>query len=72
VTSKYEFIDAEYARRSVRLGGATPGIVRMCEWLGVSRSGFYEWRTRPASATARRREELKVLVQHFFEASDGT
>ncbi|MFD0857153.1 IS3 family transposase [Actinomadura adrarensis] len=72
MTSRYEFIDAEYANPSVRIDGASPSIVRMCEWLGVSRSGFYEWRTRPESATARRRDELKVLVRHFFDASDGT
>lgn len=72
MTSKYEFIDAEYANPSVLVDGKNPTIVRMCAWLGVSRSGFYEWRTRPESATARRREALKVLVRHFFEASDGT
>jgi transposase InsO family protein len=72
VTSKYEFIDAEYAGPSVRVDGKSPAIVRMCEWLGVSRSGYYEWRSRPESATARRREELKVWVRHFFDASDGT
>jgi transposase InsO family protein len=72
VTSKYEFIDAEYAGPSGHLDGTTPSIVRMCTWLGVSRSGFYEWRTHPASATARRRAELKVVVRYFFDASDGT
>jgi putative transposase len=44
----------------------------MCTWLNVSRSGYYDWRSRPESATARRREELKRYVQHFFDASDGT
>ena len=44
----------------------------MCIWLGVSRSGFYEWRDRPASATSRRREELKQLITVSFDASDGT
>jgi putative transposase len=72
VTSKYEFIDAEYAAPSVHIDGKSPAIVRMCQWLGVSRSGYYEWRSRPESATARRREELKVVVRHFFEVSDGT
>lgn len=38
----------------------------------VSRSGYYEWRTRPASATARRRDELKALIRQSFDASDGT
>ncbi|MCZ4516577.1 hypothetical protein O3Q52_52450 [Streptomyces sp. ActVer] len=32
----------------------------MCGRLGVSRSGYYDWRSRPESATAQRREELKL------------
>ncbi len=63
----YEFIDAEYATSP-----AAPAITRMCAWLEVSRSGYYEWRSRPESATARRREELKLLIQKAFDDSDGT
>ncbi len=44
----------------------------MCAKLGVSRSGYYEWRSRPESATASRREELKVLIRKIFEDSDST
>src|SRR5690242_21147839 len=44
----------------------------MCRWLGVSQSGFYEWRSRPESATAKRREELKLLIAKAFGDSDGT
>ncbi|MCD0453736.1 IS3 family transposase [Actinocorallia sp. API 0066] len=72
MSAKYEFIDAEYATPSAVIDDHCSTIVQMCTWLGVSRSGFYEWRTRPASATARRREELTTLVRHFFDASDGT
>jgi len=36
----------------------------------VSRSGFYDWRGRPQSATARRRNELKVLIAAEFADSD--
>ena len=36
----------------------------------VSRSGFYEWRTRPTSATAARRELLKIKIKALFDASD--
>lgn len=63
----YEFIDVEYAT-----GLAAPAITLMCRWLEVSRSGYYEWRSRPESATARRREELKLLVKKAFDDSDGT
>jgi transposase InsO family protein len=44
----------------------------MCAWLEVSRSGYYEWRSRPESATAKRREELKLLIAKAFDDSDGT
>ncbi|MFC7641723.1 hypothetical protein ACFQX6_12560 [Streptosporangium lutulentum] len=35
--AKYELIDAEKAHHA---------IARMCVWLQVSRSGYYEWRER--------------------------
>ncbi|GGY20017.1 transposase [Streptomyces minutiscleroticus] len=44
----------------------------MCLRLGVSKSGYYDWRSRPQSATAQRREELKLLINKAFELSDGT
>jgi len=44
----------------------------MCEWLGVSKSGFYEWRSNPGSATAKRREELKLFIRKAFDDADGT
>jgi putative transposase len=44
----------------------------MCGRLGVSRSGYYDWRSRPESATAQRREELKLLIKKAFEISDST
>lgn len=42
-------------------------VVKMCRWLGVSKSGFYEWRDRPASATAQRRDELKKEIRRLFD-----
>ena len=59
---KYEFIDGEKANYP---------IVKMCRWAQVSRSGFYEWRDRPASATAERRVTLAAHVKGVFEHSDG-
>lgn len=44
----------------------------MCSWLGVSSSGYYEWRRRPQSATAARRERLKALITVVFDDSDET
>jgi putative transposase len=67
VSARYEFIETEYAT-----GSSAPGITQMCAWLEVSRSGFYEWRSRPESATARRQEKLKRLIRAVFDDSDGT
>src|SRR5690349_24743560 len=44
----------------------------MCRWLGVSKSGFYGWRSRPESATAQRQERLKLLIKRIFDDSDST
>lgn len=72
VTSKYEFIDAEHATHTTAdVAVDAPTIVQMCAWLGVSRSGFYDWRTRPESATAARRNELKLMIGKAFEDSEA-
>lgn len=63
MTAKFEFIDAQKADFP---------IVKMCEWAEVSTSGYYEWRDRPASATATRREYFKKLIKAIFEHSDHT
>ncbi|MGP4030420.1 IS3 family transposase [Actinomadura sp. 3N407] len=63
VSAKYELIDAEKADHA---------IIDMCAWLHVSRSGFYDWRTRPLSATAERRERLKLMIEAVFEANHDT
>jgi putative transposase len=67
VSEVYEFIDVEYAT-----SGAAPAITLMCRWLEVSKSGYYEWRSRPESAMAKRRGELKLLITKAFDDSDGT
>jgi len=47
-------------------------VVFMCRMLGVSRSGYYEWRGRAESTAARRREELEDIIRAVFDASDST
>jgi putative transposase len=71
VSEKYAFIEAEHATVAGDTACA-PTLTQMCGWLRVSRSGFYEWRSRPQSAAARRRDGLKLLVAKAFEHSDGT
>jgi putative transposase len=44
----------------------------LCEALGVSRSGFYAWRTRPMSERARLDEQILVTVRSSFLLSDRT
>lgn len=44
----------------------------VCEALGVSRSGFYAWRTRPRSARARTDARILVDVRTSFLLSDRT
>jgi putative transposase len=63
VSERYAFIEAEKAHYP---------IVKMCTWLEVSTSGFYDWRIRPASANAERRERLKLLIKKIFEDSFQT
>ena len=72
MTEKFEFIDAEYAvyRESGERHG--PSVVQMCRWMEVSRSGFYEWRSAPESATAKRRGILALYVKKSFADSDET
>src|SRR3954452_6178730 len=44
----------------------------MCEALGVSRTGFYAWLTRPRSARSRSDEMIGAQVHHSFIASART
>ena len=63
MSEKFAFIEAEKAQYP---------IVKMCIWLEVSTSGYYEWRDRPASATAQRRDYVAALIQAIFDESDAT
>ena len=67
MTDVYEFIDAEYATCDT-----APAVTRMCAWLDVSKSGFYDWRSRPESGTAERRKKLALIVRRIFDDSDAT
>jgi putative transposase len=47
-------------------------VALICETLGVSRSGFYGWLTRPPSARAGRHATLAGEIRRSFLGSDRT
>jgi putative transposase len=57
VSERYELIDGEKACFTLAM---------MCRVLEVSRSGYYAWRSRPASANVERRRELQVEIYEIF------
>ena len=67
MSEMYAFIDVEYATCE-----SAPAVTLMCAWLEVSKSGFYEWKSRPESVTAKRREILKLKIAALFKANDST
>lgn len=72
MSARYEFIDAEKATMTADGIKRKYSVVKMCEWLEVSPSGYYEWRERPQSATAARRENLQRLIVEIFDDFDET
>jgi putative transposase len=67
VSDKYAFIAAEYDRHEAEGVADAPPLTRMLSWLGVSKSGFYEWRDRAPSASEQRREQLKAKITEVFD-----
>ncbi len=47
-------------------------VAVMCRVLGVSRSGFYAWRTRPPSARTQADAALQTRIKHIHAHSRGT
>ncbi|MBO0884578.1 MAG: IS3 family transposase [Mycobacterium sp.] len=69
MTEKYVFIAAQ---RAACEAVDAPTVAQMTSWLGVSKSGFYEWDGRAPSDAERRREELKIKIKTLFESFDAT
>ena len=72
MSDRYAFIAAEYAAGKATQMADAPSIEKMCAWAGVSKSGYFEWKDRPLSATAKRRETLNARIKKIFDSSDGT
>lgn len=68
MSEKYEFIETML----ISFEKYVYPVTMMCLWLSISRSGFYDWRSRPTSAAAARRGELRVLIAYEFDESDQT
>lgn len=62
MSAKFAFIDGEKDNYP---------ISKMCHWLEVSTSGYYEWRDRPPSPAAQRRERLAAMITAIFQANHG-
>ncbi len=45
------------------------GLERMCETLGVSRSGYYSYKSRPKGKREIEREKLLKEIRIVFQAS---
>ncbi len=69
MTEKYSFIDAEYAEKPGDDAGEAPAIMQIRGWLGVSKSGYYDWRSRPRGASVKRGELLMLKIRALFEAN---
>lgn len=71
MSDRYAFIDAQKATRN---DDDTPRyqVKQMCAWMKVSTSGYYDWTSRPATATAQWRAELGIIIEGLHKASDGT
>ena len=61
--SLYRFIAAEKAGHRVST---------LCRTLGVSRSGFYSWASRPPSARRREDQDLVERLRRVHQMSRGT
>jgi putative transposase len=59
----YRLIDAERTRLPVS---------QLCRVLGVSRAGYYAWKTRPPSARAAAEQQLLELIGQLHQRSRGT
>ena len=62
----YSFIAEEQANNSIW------HVTEMCRVLEVSRSGFYDWQSRPVSQRELNDRQLAVEIEAIWECSDRT
>ena len=61
--ARYAFMHSEEGSYTIEL---------MCRCLGVSKSGYLDWKVRPISEAESRRIDLTHRIRASFEASDAT
>jgi putative transposase len=44
----------------------------MCQLLEVSRSGYYEWLSRPPRAQVEAEQHVEAKIQYYFAQGRGT
>ena len=57
--------------RFIEKFGRELGIKRTCEWLGVSRSGYYAWLNREPSQRDRSDKELRLHIKRISDENEG-
>lgn len=67
---RYEIIISEEGRKDEK--DPYVGVKRMCEILEVSKSGYYDWKSRGLSETTERQIMLTILIKAIFFASRET
>lgn len=60
---RYEFI---------AIHASEHGVKRMCQVLGVTRSGYYAWRNRPASPREQANQQLVAQIKKIHQSSRQT
>ncbi len=53
----------------MRLHESEFGVKQMCQVLGVNRSGYYAWRSRPDSRRAQANQRLLVQIREEYQLS---
>ena len=67
-----EHLEIRQGFEFVRANQGAHRVTTMCRVLGVSKSGFYAWCSRPPSQRARDDERLVVAIRRSHAESDGT
>ena len=60
MSDKYTLIAAEYAAYMAAPTADAPALTKMCLWIVVSKSSYYEWKDHPLSSTSLLQEYLKI------------